>query len=660
MPNIPGIIGYTKPGAYSNVRTKVGSVSVSGGPTVICIMGVGQREETLVASATGGGADGEPAQFDSRLDPDGRYFQVSTYPIISGQFDLWLNYQGDGTDTPLVRVSSATEGSLWQDEFGTSHTYGFPDVGEAADGYGTEGAGLIDEADYGLDSYKHASDGTGFFDEGYGKRWGYTDALTSGTAEPQHYYLDETYGHIVLDYPLSQYDSLIATFIAEDDVNDPELFYDPDELYTKHGYPSTDNTLALAAQIAWENGAKGIMAVHAGLTENTSGVWVNDPYWSDAFEALKKENVDIIVPIQRTFVKNEVIMPFYSETTYASLTGNGTYLQEVAGGGDEPGINIYPLESEDGINPDYLKVYHNSTLLVYNIDYTVSNVTGPDPVKITFTSTFNSGAGRMTLGDKVVVDYRPDMDLIATVQAACKAHCRLMSSVKQRKERWFITGAYDGMTRTVMLDDTYGVDANFGDTFRAMYFAPERIRRVVNGETAYLDGIYMAAAAGGWFSAQDYLAEPLTFKSLIGFDIENAQKYTVDEADLLASDGITIVEPLASGGRVRHGLTTTNSGSSEEEEPSILRVRDYVAKQSRTTLENRFVGGVITSTTLGEVKITQEKLLDAFVSQRLISQYASIQVTQDSTEPRQVNVAFDIQPVYPLNWIRIDFSIGLL
>jgi hypothetical protein len=222
------------------------------------------------------------------------------------------------------------------------------------------------------------------------------------------------------------------------------------------------------------------------------------------------------------------------------------------------------------------------------------------------------------------------------------------------------TGGYDGYTITEALDATTGIDNNFGDTFRCMFFMPEQIRRVVNGETAYLDGQYIAASGAGKMASNEYLAEPLTRKTLTGFDIDKEQRYTDAEQRLLGEAGASVIEALNAGGRVVNGFTTVNTGNPVEEEPSIIRIRDYVARTVRELLENRFVGTVIGPNTLGEVQATTEAILGSLISQILITAFANVTVRVDSVEPRQVDVAFDIQPPFPLNWIRIDFTVGLL
>lgn len=722
MPNIPGIVGYIQPGAYTVVKSRQGAVALPGGPTVTCIMGEGRREEVLVLRAAGGGRDGLPAQFDPRLSPDGRYFRLAKYPVISGYLEVYLNPRFDGTDLPLVRITSTAEGTAWQNEFdrGAALGYGYGFLqndpwdatvtyakgdyvqyqgnvfkalaknvgvvpvdgttwqfiskpGTADDGYGglvegttggggvnpTKGiftdAGEINERDYGLDAFQGVSDGSGFFNTSYGRRYGkWRQRLSAGSPEPQHYYFDEQTGQLILDQPLNRRDTLVVRYLAESDANEYEEFTDLQELYNKHGYPATQNTIALGALMAAENGAPIIGTIHAGLTYNTSQLrWVADPFWTDAFQELEKHRPYFIVPLVKTLVEEEVIMPSYDPTTQASLTGNGTYLQEDTGSGDSPGINIWPLAVDSNGAPELLRVYKNERELTFGVDFTADFLSGPQPVRINLTTALQKG-------DRVVATYRPEIDLVATVQQVAKVHVELMSDTPNRRERMLITGGYDGYTITEALDEDTGIDNNFGDSFRVMFFMPDRIRRVVSGETALLDGQYLAACAAGRMAGNEYIAEPLTRKTLVGFDIEQSKRYTDIEERQLGEAGVAVVSGLNSGGRVVNGFTTVNTGNAVEEEPSIVRIRDYTAFTTRTILENRFVGTVILSETFQQVEVATTQILKSLVAQELITAFANVRATRDSVEPRQVNVSFDIQPVFPLNWIRIDFTVGVL
>jgi len=797
-------------------------------------MGQGQREEVLVERAEGAGKDGLPAQFDTRLEPDGRYFQVARAPVIPGSLALFLNPRNDGTDVPLIQITSAADGTAWSDEFdirrvtavdqingdtagpppteldvlkplgdvvgrkvmvqgfrpdtsgrlarvelwiekagaplddvevkiygsnsagnptgvstelatatllntsipasggatfvsldfditgavdiaeltegelyfmrlertgvvslvdyfnlgvNTSNSYGqafenrregavllwptlatFADedmlfrtylnkgaFGVSYDLYGPAGgAGVVDEDDFGLDAYGGESDGSGFFDTPAGRRYRITSV--TGEAERQHYYVDFATGQLILDHALNAGDKLIVVYVAEKDLNEFELFFDLEELFRKHGFPSVDNTISQAAFMAFLNGAPVVGAIHGGTTKDANtGRFLTDIFWSDAFEALEKEDINFVVPIVRRDIIGEVLLDRYDTATHAALTGGGTFLQEVAGGGDEPGINIYPLAVDESGDPLRLQVYKNGQLLTVDVDYTLSFI-GPgsaQPTKITFTTP-------LVDGDNVVANYRPDIDLVASVQTVGQAHVEFMSSVRQRKERILFTGGYEGFAFDEALDPQTGVAKTFGRSFRVVYVFPERIRTVISGETAFLDGQYLAASAAGFLSGEAYIPTPLTRKNLVGFDIEKDHKYSIDQLNLLGDDGITVVEPLSSGGRVVFGLTTVQSGNPVEEEISVVRIRDYVAQVAREVLENRFVGTVIDDRTLPAVKKTTEAILGSLVAQRIITQFANLEARVDPIEPRQVNVGFDVAPVFPLNWIKIEFSIGVL
>ena len=834
MVNIAGILGWSVPGAFSIVRSRQGAVSLPGGPTILALMGRGQRELALVESAEGGGKDGLPMQFDPRLEPDGRHFALSRAPIVPGSVALYLNPKFDGTDQPLIEITDVSEGAAWADEFGIrrvtqvdiingdtvvppteldtyadiggmssnsvvvqgfrpntsgrlaklqlwlskvgtpiddlivkiwgadgagnptgvgtelatvtvlnadvpvfaapgshwvdvvfdltipaqtanlteaklyfvsiersgsvsgtnyfvigkndSNPFGRPgedrrdgDVtlwptlvsyttedilfrsfinkgafGVSYDLYGIDPAGKIDEDKFGLDAYGGTDDGSGFFDTKYGRRYNVVPVV--GETERQHYYIDYDTGQIILDHTLTQGDKLIAIFLPENDLNEFELFFDLTDLYAKHGYPSIDNTISQAAYMATLNGAPVIGAVHAGTSKDTNtGRFLTDIFWMDAFKALEKEDIDFVVPLAQRDIVGEVLVNKFDMATMGVLTGNGTYLQEVAGGGDEPGINIYPLACNGSGSPLRLEVYKNGQLLVRGVDYTVQYTCqgATQPTKLNLTTA-------LVDGDHVVANYRPDIDLVAAVQTVALQHCEFMSSVRQRRERILFTGAYTGFGFDEVLDPQVGVAKTFGKSFRCVYHFPERIRTVVAGETAYLDGQFLAACSAGYLAGTSYIPTPLTRKNLVGFDIEKDHKYTIDQLNLLGDAGLTVIEPLSSGGRVVYGITTVQSGNPVEEEPSVVRIRDYVAQSARTVLEERFVGGIIDDQTVANIKNTTISILESLVAQRIITQYAGVTARVDAQEPRQVNVGFDVAPVFPLNWIKIEFSIGVL
>jgi hypothetical protein len=268
------------------------------------------------------------------------------------------------------------------------------------------------------------------------------------------------------------------------------------------------------------------------------------------------------------------------------------------------------------------------------------------------------------------------------------AHCKSMSNIRNKKERVLFMGAISGLTpdnltgvsdaavedigilegiqgETVTdilagnVEDlaNYSVSDAFGNTFRAVYFYPDQIVVQAGGDNVLIDGFYLAAAAAGFESADVRLENPLTNKVLSGFTILRDKQFSPLTLEQLSAAGVTTLQPVAGGGRIVWGRTTTQSGFPEEEEISIVFIRDRVAKVLRTGFGG-FIGNAETPDTQAILNTRAIILLNSLVSQGLISQYADLSVARDGVDPRQWNIAVRVQPTYPVNFIYIKVSLG--
>jgi hypothetical protein len=271
---------------------------------------------------------------------------------------------------------------------------------------------------------------------------------------------------------------------------------------------------------------------------------------------------------------------------------------------------------------------------------------------------------------------------------AAVQHVETMSTIAIQKERIAMFGAQQGVTVAALLgqeevavedigilegiqgDDPEEVlDGNIEDiqnfklsdnytSNRSVYFYPDQIVRAINGTNTLIDGFYMAAAAAGYLSATQNVAIPLTNKVLSGFNILRDKKYRPVVLNQLGAVGATVVQPVVGGGKVLAGRTTSQSGYVEDEEISIIFIRDRVKEVLRQGLQP-FIGVVEDNNTLGSITSRVIGLLSSLVTQGLITGYKNVRVERDKLDPRQWNVYLQFQPAYPINYIFIDIEVGV-
>lgn len=277
----------------------------------------------------------------------------------------------------------------------------------------------------------------------------------------------------------------------------------------------------------------------------------------------------------------------------------------------------------------------------------------------------------------------------SAVQQAGRVHVERMSSTFYKKERVLFTGALQGLTvdnvtgvslaavedigvlegiqgdsAEEILDGNiedlanYSVSDNFGDTFRVMFFYPDEVVRVINGTRTLIPGYWIAAAAAGHVSGEPAIEQALTEKILVGLEILNNKTYKPTVLNTLADNGIATAQPVSGGIQIVWGKTTTQSGAPEEEEMSVVFIRDHVARTIRRGLRE-FVAQPEDPTLIPSVNAKTASLLRTMVSQNILQGYRNLSVARDDVEPRQVNVTVLVQPTSIINWIFADISVSL-
>lgn len=848
---IPGIQRAVSPGVFSRIRSLQRAAAAVGGARILAIIGEGLQEEILVSSARGGGLDGVNSDFSGSDNPDGRHFQttltdlipnrtsvikngvtlsvletsIDNLPfdarydcrldVVNGRLEMQRSYlvaEGSagiasvyyasrigniGTGSPTLTAASLIDTSAPAETWTVrcvavvKNGAGTPITGQATFAVSGSVSGVIKDSNGNPIRWK--SDGT-TFSNGI-----LSFSIAEGTVP---FDVGDRFTIVVNSGVLAKNDELLVRYIATQNLEDPELFLEPDDLFGKHGDPSITNTLSLGAQMAFENGAPAVLALQAkpsvprrtsatlleadnpltaGTEGASGGVAVQDTIFPLPLGARPDADTDVHIFVvnsdgteeQLVLSKQAFYNVSYSTTTTAysnfvtgpfaqaytiietpeveesgqdgyvlTLSTTQIYFQSDTasfssdrvdtgeGDLDKQLVLLTPAAAAATYTIDQIGDGYGDTTIVYATRTSGVHTAGVmttsaiweliDPAdtgaQLAITddvalANFTSGKGlRISYIDQDDADFYDtnwtsalqqletvDCQIIvplptqtqSNIFQAARVHAEEMSATENKKERFLVIGALDGLTPDNLVgredaavedigllegiqgDDAeevlagniedladYSIENAYGNTFRVQYMAPDEIVRNIAGQNTTLPGYYLAAALGGFYAGQGNPAEPATNKVLTGFSILRSRQYRQITIDELSAAGATVVQPVAGGGRIIWSKTTTNSGAPEEEESSVVAIRDQVSRALRDALQP-FIGLAQSATLIAGMIATVTATLAGLVSSGLLQNYANVSVKRDVNETRQFNVTGTIVPVLGVNWIFIDESISL-
>ena len=294
----------------------------------------------------------------------------------------------------------------------------------------------------------------------------------------------------------------------------------------------------------------------------------------------------------------------------------------------------------------------------------------------------------MEAHDAQIIVPLPNQSMSSIFRATVN-HCENMSTIANQRERMALIGAQRGVTPAALIgqeeiavedigiiegiqgDDpeevlsgnvedlvNFKLDENYTSN-RAVFFWPDEIVRNVNGTNTKIHGFYVAAAAAGRLSATQNIAIPLTHKTLSGFSILRDKMLREVTKNALGSVGATMLVPVTGGGKILAGRTTSTSGFVEDEEISVMFIRDRVKENLRNSMRG-FIGRVQDENTTTLMSLRAKSVMTGMIAQGLVTSYKDITVERDKVDPRQMNVFLRFVPAYPINYVYIDIEVGIL
>jgi len=239
--------------------------------------------------------------------------------------------------------------------------------------------------------------------------------------------------------------------------------------------------------------------------------------------------------------------------------------------------------------------------------------------------------------------------------ADIKTHIDLMSQPVERRNRISILGA---PLNTTSFGDYVTVASGLSDS-RVGYLAPSNWGMIF-GSTEYIfDGSYGAAAIAGIITNPLYTSgEPISGKILSGFS-SITDNFTRTEKNQMAAQGVMVVENKNGLFKIRHALSTDNS-SAVTQEIKVTRIKDVLSDLIIRNLESAYINTRnVGNETLANISATISLLLQRTILSKDIVAFQNLGVVQNLVEPRQIDVSFQIKPVWDINWILVQFGVSI-
>ena len=432
-----------------------------------------------------------------------------------------------------------------------------------------------------------------------------------------------------------------------------------------------------------------VVQIDSSSGSNTEKVIYPDENNSDANATwIEGDEVYDIIPGVEIILSKMNYTPntgdFITINTAARITSDG-----IPGEGDSYYVSYKYRKSDDGYSPQYFDDYKSIVEEYGSYEVTASGFVR-NSLSLGAEIAFANGIGQIicvqALGNsdaefcnaidklKASVYGIENVNTIiplttsAAVGSYCSTHVTTMSSADYGKERMCYLGAYIGQPVSkspTAADRSLGIieTCQGYNNERVVYVVPGRAFKSVKDpntgkyNTRPLHGCYLAVAVAALGLVNDP-AEPFTNKTITGFSYL-PDVYTDNQMNLMAGAGACVLYNRGANIYVRHGLTTDMSDVNSQE-ITCIQIKDYVIEAVRSACASLYIGLKNTNTVVGNISYTINSILSQFVNATIIESFTGVSVSRSSTDPRQIDVSFEILPIYAVDYISITFSFSSL
>jgi len=244
------------------------------------------------------------------------------------------------------------------------------------------------------------------------------------------------------------------------------------------------------------------------------------------------------------------------------------------------------------------------------------------------------------------------------VFAYLNQHCAFMGSPRQEGERIGVVGVAVGT-------NPLGVQAiakGLASELMIVVYPDSYVVTITDTASGgnldlLIDGTYCAAALAGTACAPSIdVATPWTRRQIQGLK-RVGRILDPTDANQTAVAGVTVIEQVESGLRVRHGLTT-NLASVITRTPSVILTIQYVQQTTRKVLDP-FIGQKFNGQILKSIESAMVGAFSTLIDNQIVAKVSGISATVDDQDPTIARTEAIYVPVFPLEYIVSILSIRI-
>lgn len=236
-------------------------------------------------------------------------------------------------------------------------------------------------------------------------------------------------------------------------------------------------------------------------------------------------------------------------------------------------------------------------------------------------------------------------------------HCVFMSAPRQEGERIGVVGPAAGTSSLGIQSIAKGLLSEMMVVAYPDVYVISVVDEQGNSVDQVVDGSFMAAAlAGASCNPSIDVATPWTRRAIQGFK-RIGRILDPTEANQIAVSGVTVMEQVDTGIRIRHGLTT-RMDTVITRTPSVTLIIHHVQQSMREALDP-FIGRKFTSSLLKSAEGVVTGLFGNLISQQIVASVAGISATVDENDPTIMRTESIYIPVFPLEYILSSLQIRI-